>query len=336
MGIKDIAKRGGEIYVLPPEEIRKLRVKMEDDFRTQDSINENVAHLKNLIRENGFYKDKPVTIYADGEDYYVDDGRCRTRAVVELLDEGLDLAGLPVVLDDKFLSPEERLFRSFTRNEGMRFKPLETSNLFKRLYSLGWSPADIARRSNVSYANVQAMLELSAAPAELKQMIEDGHVAATTVVNAMREHGSEASTIIQLAVEEAKAEHASAAEEGGAEEGAQAEPSEEPKPSDTEQPTKGRGRPKGAKNKDKKPKVTGAKVKEIAARLSGKEPSPVPAGFTVSPEAIAAISDDELRSFFVEIADFKLVEGQDAWGLEDIIKGWVERAQKLVGVPESV
>ena len=97
MALKDMGTRK-EYYTIDP---RKLQIK--SDWNSRDfSDPSNIAHVKDLaesIAENGVRE--PLKVYLENDIPYVTNGECRLRAVMLLIERGVDIKAVPVMAEDR-------------------------------------------------------------------------------------------------------------------------------------------------------------------------------------------------------------------------------------------
>lgn len=157
------------------------------------------AHVRNIadsILADGFKAEHPLAGYVateNGENvihYY--DGHCRYEAVQLAIAEGAEIKRLPVVVAQAGTTLEDLTVSLVRSNSGKQLTPYETALVCKRLLSYGWETVEIARRLCMTPQYVNALLQLAAAPMELRRMVIDDRVAARTALDALRDHGENA------------------------------------------------------------------------------------------------------------------------------------------------
>ena len=182
--LKDMGTRK-EFYQIDP---RKLQIR--SDWNSRDfSDPSNVEHVENLaksIAEIGVRE--PMKVYLEGDIPYVTNGECRLRAVMLLIERGIDIKAVPVMAEDRLSNEADRLFTQFISNSGKPFGPIENARLFKRLVDMGWAQKDIATKSGMSGGRVSQILELNTLPISLQQFIIEGKASAAMVLNIFKKH----------------------------------------------------------------------------------------------------------------------------------------------------
>lgn len=202
-GLEGKSESRGTIYYFDP---RKLEV--EPGFNVRDfSTKENKADLQELkesIRKNGLRT--PMTIRLDGDHVYVVSGERRYRSIMELIDEGEDIPTVKTISENKGTSEETRLFGLEADNESKQFSDLEKALLYERLIARGHTSATIADRLGKSVQTIDRILKLSGAPDVAKQLVRDGKISVTSLIDTLTKHDSSEKVMEVLERGVAKAE----------------------------------------------------------------------------------------------------------------------------------
>lgn len=142
-----------------------------------------------------------------GDWIIVTSGHCRTRAVRLAIENGHDINGVPIDLEDRLANAGDRLFTQITSNSGLQFSRLEQGKLFKKLLDYGFTKESIIKRCGCSPSHFEQCLLLTSSTPETQEAIIAGDVSATSVVQVIREVGpDEAQEVIKEAVQIAKNE----------------------------------------------------------------------------------------------------------------------------------
>lgn len=204
--LKEMGKRS-EYYQIDP---RKLEIK--SDWNSRDfSDPANIAHVEELaksIAENGVRE--PLKVYLEKDVPYITNGECRYRAVMLLIERGVDIKAVPVIAEDRLSNEADRLFTQFISNSGKPFGPIENARLFKRLLDMGWQQQGIAKKTGFSGGRVSQLLELLRLPLVLQKFIIEGKASALMVLQVWKKHNEDTA----LAVAELSGAVAVAAEQG--------------------------------------------------------------------------------------------------------------------------
>ena len=120
-----------------------------------------------------------------GDRYVVKSGHRRRRACLILLDRGLPPFRVPVILERKGASPEQRILDQITDNSGLPFTPWEQAKIMGRLRNFGWEPKDIAEKWGRSAVYVRRLLSLYDAPQRLINLVREGRLSATQAMDSI-------------------------------------------------------------------------------------------------------------------------------------------------------
>lgn len=204
--LKEMGKRS-EYYQIDP---RKLQIRADWNSRDfSDPANQqHVEDLAKSIAENGVRE--PLKVYLEGDVAYITNGECRYRAVMLLIERGVDIKAVPVLAEDKNGNDADRLFTQFISNSGKPFGPIENARLFKRLMDMGWQQQEIAKKTGFSGGRVSQLLELLRLPLVLQKFIVEGKASASMVLQVWKKHNEDTA----LAVAELSGAVAVAAEQG--------------------------------------------------------------------------------------------------------------------------
>ena len=204
--LKEMGKRS-EYYQIDP---RKLQIRADWNSRdfSDPSNMEHVEELAKSIAEIGVRE--PLKAYLDGDTAFVTNGECRLRAVMMLIERGVDIKAVPVLAEDKNGNDADRLFTQFISNSGKPFGPIENARLFKRLMDMGWQQQEIAKKTGFSGGRVSQLLELLRLPLVLQKFIIEGKASASMVLQVWKKHNEDTA----LAVAELSGAVAVAAEQG--------------------------------------------------------------------------------------------------------------------------
>lgn len=133
-------------------------------------------------------------------------GHCRLAAVMRLIERGEDIQWVPCRPENQYSNDADHVLSMLTRNAGKPLSTLETAEVLKRLFNYGWDAAKIASKSGLSKSTVDKLLNLTAAPEEVKKLVSDGKVSATLAQETIKEHGPEAApAVLKKAVKAAEA-----------------------------------------------------------------------------------------------------------------------------------
>jgi ParB family chromosome partitioning protein len=206
-------------YIVKVDQLRTIpgfnvRVRETEDYRS------DLASLKQSIRENGYYPNKPLAGYIgkEGDDdvIYVTDGHRRLEAVQEINDEALNdgetIEGLPVVLKPADSSVADLTIALVQDNSGRPLTPYEMGVVVQRLARMKdgednalFTKADIARKLSITERYIDDLNVLVGAPAKVRTAVLEGTVASTLAIQELRRDPKKAEERLMAAVTKAKA-----------------------------------------------------------------------------------------------------------------------------------
>lgn len=202
MRVQDFLKRK-DMFQADPR-VLKIRPGWNARHDSPDLRNAN-AELRESIRANGVLE--PLTIIQDEETFYVTNGHRRLGAVMALIAEGVEIATVPVRLEERGTNEADHVLSMLTRNSGKPLTPLETAEVVKRLLGFGWDLAKVAAKTGFTPAHLDWLLKLLETPEPVKALVSQGDVSATLAVQVVRKAGAaDAPAILQAASNLAKAD----------------------------------------------------------------------------------------------------------------------------------
>lgn len=207
-------------YIVPVDQLRVLpgfnvRVRETDDYR------QHLDGLKQSIRENGYYPNKPLAgfIGKEGEDdvIYVTDGHTRLEAVQEINEEALkpeeEIPGVPISLKPADATLADLTIALVQDNSGRPLTPYEMGVVVQRLANMTgedgktplYSKADIARRLSVTERYIDDLNVLVDAPAKVRDAVLRGTISSTLAIQELRKNPKKAEERLTAAVAKATA-----------------------------------------------------------------------------------------------------------------------------------
>lgn len=180
-------------------QVPRANLKIIDNFNVRVKDAEYVAHVRALadsMKSEGFYQHEALAGYVATEDgeqvIYIYDGHCRLEAVDLANSEGAEIHFLPVSVSQEGLSMEDMVVVLVRGNSGKPLTPYETAVVCKRLVRFNIEVPVIATRLGFSEQHINNLLALMASPLDLRKMVIDGVVSATTAIEMINKHGSKA------------------------------------------------------------------------------------------------------------------------------------------------
>lgn len=200
MSIKKIAEGRSDLYRIAPQNL-----KIKEGWNVRDVESLDLEDLKVSIKELGVKQ--PLTVQTEGENIFVTDGHRRYFAVMELIAEGVEIKTVPVQVEDRYSNAADHIASMIVRNSGKPLTALEQARVFKRLLDYGLTETEVAAKVGKSRQWVISMLELNAAPEDLKSLVKTGKVTATLAQQTLAKEGGERATeTLTKAVKKAEAE----------------------------------------------------------------------------------------------------------------------------------
>jgi len=179
----------------------------EDKFNPRNyRLPENRAHLdelKDSIKSNGVLVPLLVRFDTATKTAILVDGECRLRAVRELIKEGVEIKGVPVI-QVPGNNEADRLLTAITANTGKPLSKWELGGAFRRFAAYGWTPDEISVRTGYKARFITEAIELSDAPDDIKFLLSEQAVTPSLALSEIRKSGSGASLVLKQRVEEAR------------------------------------------------------------------------------------------------------------------------------------
>lgn len=158
---------------------------------------DDIESLKDHKRRGGKVPPLEVSLSADGQGVDVIDGHRRTTADQELIAEGLKIEWIRI---EPFEGNDlERQARILTSQDNRKLLPLELAEGYRRLKAFGLNNEEIAKLVGKTRQHIEQMLLLAAAPHSVQKMVRAGETAASTAIEAVREHGDKAAEVLDSA-----------------------------------------------------------------------------------------------------------------------------------------
>lgn len=169
----------------------------------------NIEELMLSIVENGIRN--PLKGYEKDGKVYLREGFRRMRAVKLALEKGKTVERVPVILEDRPMSEEERTLEFLINNDGKPFTMLEQSEVIRRLLNFEWKVTDIVKKTGKARGYVENLILLTRVSMKIQNYIKDGKISAHAVIQIMQavkgdaeKAAKEVETAIQAAKESGK------------------------------------------------------------------------------------------------------------------------------------
>ncbi len=195
--IKKLALSRKDSYMLDPTSI-----KIEPGYNIRESL--NLEGLKASIKVDGVTD--PLVVRQDGDELILVQGHRRLTAVLELINEGVEIKAIPAY--SVRLSNEQRVVDLITSNDGEPLKMHEQGAAYARLENFGWSIEQIATKVGKTQSHISNCLKLFQMPKEIRDQINAGMLAPSVALDLSRKVKGEKAFVekVELAVSKAKSE----------------------------------------------------------------------------------------------------------------------------------
>ena len=199
--MKDAEAGSRDLWQVSPFELHLI-----ENFNVRVNTEKHLAKVREIadsMLSEGYYQDKPLAGYVAKEDgkqkIYVYDGHTRLAAVKLALEEGANIDRVPVVVSQAGISMEDLTVALVRGNSGEPLAPYEMGIVCKRLVRFGMEIPMIATRIGVTEQYVKNLLSLMAAPVEIRNMVIQDRVAASTAIDVIAKHGEKALAVLEKA-----------------------------------------------------------------------------------------------------------------------------------------
>jgi ParB/RepB/Spo0J family partition protein len=200
--LRDLKIGARDMFTVDPEVIVT-----EDKFNPRNyRLPENRAHLDELkesIKANGVLVPLLVRFDTGTKTAILVDGECRLRAVRELIKEGAEIKGVPVI-QVPGNNEADRLLTAITANTGKPLSKWELGGAFRRFVSYGWPHEDIAAKTGYKVRFITEAIELDDAPDDVKYLLSEQAVTPSLALSEIRKSGAGASLILRQRAEAAR------------------------------------------------------------------------------------------------------------------------------------
>jgi ParB/RepB/Spo0J family partition protein len=151
----------------------------------------DIQNLAENIRTNGLIKPLEGFEGPDGN-FHIRDGFRRFRALQELSQQGFEFPVPCLVKPESEFSEADSLYLQINGNSGKSLTPLELGKVLQDLELAGQTIPEICKRCTFSEQYIRDILALSYAPGVIQEMIIEGNVSSSVVIQAMKQTDNEA------------------------------------------------------------------------------------------------------------------------------------------------
>jgi len=186
------------IMVSPSE----LIVNEKTNYR---NVYEDIDELSESIAENGLRN--PLKAYVKDGKMILREGFRRMRAIDLAITKGKKIERVPVIIDERPLSEEERTLEFLINNEGKPYSMLEQSDVIKDLLKFGLKVTEIVKRTAKARGYIENLISLTQIPTKVRDYIIFNKISAHAVIQILAAiKGDEAKLLeeVEAAIQNAK------------------------------------------------------------------------------------------------------------------------------------
>ena len=147
----------------------------------------DIEELKNSIVENGLKN--PLRGYKDrstDEKFILIDGHRRLIAIQKAIEEGVEIARVPVMLAPKGYNEEQRTMDLILCNDGKKLTAYEEGLICQRLINFGFTQVEIPKKIGRSPSFVSNVLRLANSSKAVQNKIVEGKISDNTVLEIIK------------------------------------------------------------------------------------------------------------------------------------------------------
>lgn len=184
---EDTKETQGKHYVVDTRNVSPLNRaggNIRTDYGEKDGT---LKELVESIRENGIKE--PLKGYRDpnnSERWIAINGHTRLKACGILNEEGIVVRAKMITVDSRSISDEDLIFDMISSNAGRPLKPMEMAEAVRRLRNFELSVEEIAKKFGKELVFVKNLELLSKAPKKFRDMVNDGKIAYTLVLQTFK------------------------------------------------------------------------------------------------------------------------------------------------------
>lgn len=168
------------------------------DYGDIDSLAESIREsgVKVPLRCRRVNKHDDPKKVKDAE-FVVTDGHRRLTAAMQLISQGEEIK-IPVILEPRMYSEEQRILDMWRANDGKQLTPVERAEIVDRMIQRGWEIKDIAKNVGVTVTYINKLAQLAAAPVKLKNMVSKNVLSSTYALKILQESKSSEDAIEKI------------------------------------------------------------------------------------------------------------------------------------------
>jgi ParB/RepB/Spo0J family partition protein len=147
------------------------------------NLYEEIEELSESISENGLRN--PLKAYMKDGKMILREGFRRMRAINLAISKGKKIERVPVIIDERPLSEEERTLEFLINNEGKPYSMLEQSDVIKDLLKFGLKVTEIVKRTAKARGYIENLIALTQIPTKVRDYIILNKISAHAVIQIL-------------------------------------------------------------------------------------------------------------------------------------------------------
>lgn len=200
--LKELAiSRSSEVLLFDPNIIKEIPGYNVRDMESE-ATKKHIEQMVKALHSNGIMGFPPITIAQKDGSVFVYSGHCRRRAFSLAKEQGAPIKGIPCIVNKQ--NEEDRTLDLINSNEGLPLTPMEKAEAIQRLFKFGWTKAEVAEKIGVTIQTIYNLCTLNDADPEIKGMVNDGEVSASTAIYIIKKDKGEAKETLKKVVKKAK------------------------------------------------------------------------------------------------------------------------------------
>ncbi|MCC6371205.1 MAG: ParB/RepB/Spo0J family partition protein [Bacteroidia bacterium] len=186
--------------------VSPLEIVVDEKLNPRQEYGE-VEELMNSIIENGLRN--PIKVFRKDGKLHLREGFRRMRAVNLAIKSGKKIERVPVLIDERTLTNEERTLEFLINNDGKPFTMLEQADVVGQLIKFGWKTTEVVKRTGKARGYIENLIMLTRLPKVIENYIREGKISAHAVIQILREVKQDEAKLIEAVEEAIKAAAAS-------------------------------------------------------------------------------------------------------------------------------
>jgi len=155
----------------------------------------NIEELMHSIAENGL-RNAVKGFQKEGK-IFLREGFRRMRAVKLAIEKGFQIDRIPMLLEDRALTEEERTLEFLINNDGKPFTMLEQSEVIRRLLNFGWKVTDVVKKTGKARGYIENLIHLTKVPMKVSNFIKEDKISAHAVIQIIAASKGNAEKVVQ-------------------------------------------------------------------------------------------------------------------------------------------